>query len=111
MSEIREEFNEKLLDHNKIPVPSPQPGDLVILGRDPHGNPSSQPPFKSGVNRGYRRVEKGGVWIHTSGYVYESRSEVRSMCWEWVRSLQGLGLRIGSHDHEGVKNFYVFKPV
>jgi hypothetical protein len=30
MSEIREEFNEKLLDHNKIPVPSPQPGDLVF---------------------------------------------------------------------------------
>jgi hypothetical protein len=30
MSEIREEFNEKLLDHNKIPVPSPQPGDMVF---------------------------------------------------------------------------------
>ena len=85
--------------------------DLVELGRDPHGNPSSQPPFKSGVNRGYCRVEKGGTWIPTSGYAYESRSEVRSTCWEWVRSLQGLGLRIGSHDHEGVKEFYVFKPV
>ena len=30
MSEIREEFNENLLDHNKVPVPSPQPGDLVF---------------------------------------------------------------------------------
>jgi len=84
---------------------------ITTLGRDPHGNPSSQPPFKSGVNRGYRRVEKEGRWIHVGGYAYESRSEVRSTCWEWVRSLQDLGLRIGSHDHEGVKEFYVFKPV
>ena len=74
---------------------------ITTLGRDHHGNPSSQPPFKSGVNRGYHRVEKGGTWIPTSGYAYESRSE--------VRSLQGLGLRIGSHDHEGVKEFYVFR--
>jgi hypothetical protein len=84
---------------------------ITTLGRDHHGNPSSQPPFKSGVNRGYRRVEKGGTWIPTSGYAYESREEVRSTCWSWVRSLQGLGLRIGSYDYEGVKEFYVFKPV
>ena len=30
MSEIREEFNENLLDHNRNPVPSPQPGDIVF---------------------------------------------------------------------------------
>ena len=30
MSEIREEFNENLLDHNKVPIPSPQPGDMVF---------------------------------------------------------------------------------
>jgi hypothetical protein len=30
VSEIREEFNENLLDHNKVPIPSPQPGDMVF---------------------------------------------------------------------------------
>ena len=30
MSEIREEFDENLLDHNKVPIPSPQPGDMVF---------------------------------------------------------------------------------
>ena len=30
MNEIREEFNENLLDHNRNPVPSPQPGDMVF---------------------------------------------------------------------------------
>ena len=40
---------------------------ITTLGRDPHGNPSSQPPFKSGVNQGYRRVEKEGRWIHVLG--------------------------------------------
>ena len=30
MSEIREEFNQNLLDHNKVPIPSPQPGDMVF---------------------------------------------------------------------------------
>jgi|688.fasta_scaffold77013_9 hypothetical protein len=35
--------------------------NLEQLGRDPHGNISSQPPIKSGKNRGFRGVEVGGL--------------------------------------------------
>jgi hypothetical protein len=81
---------------------------ITTLGRDPHGNPSSQPPFKSGVNRGYRNIENDGSWLPTGCYTYESRVEVQTTNWDWIRTLLKIGIKIGYHDYEGVRNFYVF---
>ena len=61
--------------------------NLEVLGRDPHGNISSKPPIKSGKNRGFRGVERGGSWIG---------------------AVKRFGIRVGVWDYEGVKEFYLF---
>jgi len=82
--------------------------NLEVLGCDPHGNISSQPPIKSGKNRGFRGVEKGGKWISAGGFNYESRQESKSPHYSWSETVQQFGIRVGVWDYEGVKEFYLF---
>lgn len=79
------------------------------LGRDLEGKVSSQPPYKSGPRRGKRRSETNGVWICAGGYAFEDGSGRKAANYEWVRTMQELGIRTGIIDAEGVRNFYVFK--
>ena len=43
------------------------------------------------------------------GYAYECRAEVRVAHGDWIRGVRGLGLRVGCHEYEGVRSFYVWK--
>ena len=43
------------------------------------------------------------------GYAHECRAEVRGAHGDWIRGLLGLGLRVGCHEYEGARNFYVWK--
>jgi len=82
--------------------------NLEVLGRDPHGNISSQPPIKSGKNRGFRGVERGGSWISAGGFTYDSPQSSRSPHGSWIGAVQRFGIRVGVWDYEGVKEFYLF---
>ena len=82
--------------------------NLEQLGRDPHGNISSQPPIKSGKNRGYRGVERGGSWISAGGFTYDSLQSSKSPHYSWSEMVQRFGIRVGVWDYEGVKEFYLF---
>jgi hypothetical protein len=79
------------------------------LGIDLHGKVSSQLVIKSGKNKGRRKVEVSGTWIHTGGFCYESRQESKSQHKGWIEAVLKLGHRVGSWDYEGVRNFYVFE--
>ena len=87
-----------------------QPG-LEELGRDPDGHLSSQPLYShSGPHRGRRKRERGGRWVAMGGYCLAyPRAEVRGAHGDWIRGLLGLGLRVGCHEYEGARNFYVWK--
>ena len=82
--------------------------NLEQLGRDPHGNISSQPPIKSGKNRGFRGVERGGTWISAGGFTYDSLQSSKSPHYSWIGAVQRFGIRVGVWDGEGVKEFYLF---
>ena len=80
------------------------------LGRDPDGYLSSQHLYShSGPHRGRRKRERGGRWVPMGGYAHECRAEVRGAHGDWIRGLLGLGLRVGCHEYEGARNFYVWK--
>ena len=82
--------------------------NLEQLGRDPHGNISSQPPIKSGKNRGFRGVERGGSWISAGGFAYDSSQSSKSPHYSWIGAVKRFGIRVGVWDYEGVKEFYLF---
>ncbi len=79
------------------------------LGQDPNGKISSLPVIKTGNNRGHRKAEKGGVWIGAGGYCYEARQEVKGANVPWIKAIKRLGYRVGSHDNDGVVDYYIFK--
>jgi hypothetical protein len=79
------------------------------LGRDVFGKVSSQPVIKAGENRGYRKSEVQGVWICSGGYCYDARQESKFPHMSWIKAVNELGIRVGSWDCDGVKNFYIFK--
>ena len=82
--------------------------NLEQLGKDPRGKVSSQPPIKSGQNRGFRGVEKGGTWIPAGGFCYDSLQESKSPHYSWSKTVQLFGIRVGVLDYDGVRNFYLF---
>jgi hypothetical protein len=81
---------------------------LEQLGKDSEGRVSSQPPIKSGKDRGYRKAEIGGKWICAGGFCYESRQESKSPHYSWSETVQQFGILVGVWDYEGVKEFYLF---
>lgn len=81
---------------------------FIKLGRDPEGNPSSQPRIESGENRGWMKSEVGGMWKPMGGYCYESLRGEQQANWEWARSVESLGFKVGIWDRDGVKEFYVW---
>jgi hypothetical protein len=82
--------------------------NLEELGPDPHGNISSQPLIKSGKNRGFHRMEKGGTWICAGGFCYESPQDSKSPHYSWSKTVQQFGIRVGVWDYDGVREFYLF---
>ncbi len=86
-----------------------RPAEIELLGRDAAGSVSSQPPIKSGPNRGRRRREVGGKWIAAGGYCYEACQEAKGPHSSWIRAVQALGHRVGAWDCDGVRNYYVFR--
>ena len=85
--------------------------EFETLGRDKTRLAvSSQSVIKSGPNRGSRLPEKGGTWTYMSGYDYHNSQSERSVHHMWAKNLSKMGFRIGTHDVDGVKNFYVFQP-
>jgi len=82
--------------------------NLEVLGRDPHGKVSSQPPIKSGKNRGFRGSEVGGTWISAGGFTYDSLQSSKSPHYSWIGAVKRFGIRVGVWDYEGVKEFYLF---
>ena len=83
---------------------------IETLGQVKTGFFSSQPVIKSGPNRGRRSPERGGAWIYMGGYAYEELQSVRSVHYGWAANLSKMGFRIGTHDVDGVRSFYVFRP-
>jgi hypothetical protein len=82
---------------------------IECLGKSVDGKMSSQPVFKTGRNRGRRRRERGGEWIYASGYCCDSSMFVPAAHAEWIRAVVSLGCRVGHHDKDGVRNYYVFR--
>lgn len=83
--------------------------EIEELGKDSKGQPSSLSAFKSGENRGRRKPEKDGCWIHMSGYSYDAFSVVRAANNTWAKSLLKTGLRVGKLWGDGCVEFYVFQ--
>jgi hypothetical protein len=81
----------------------------VELGYDPDRKVSSQPPYKTGVNRGKRKREVGGRWDYVTGYDHENSSQIiGSTHWVWARKLQSLGVRVGATYDGGCTGFFVW---
>lgn len=80
------------------------------LGRDPNGDPSSQPIIKTGPNRGWRKKEVAGTWKYMGGYCSERGypGSSGSQHVTWVSGVQELGFRVGRLCYEGVVSFYAF---
>ena len=82
---------------------------LIELGRDPDRKVSSQPSYKTGVNCGWRKREKGGRWDHITGYDHENSPRIiGSTHLVWVRKLQSLGFLVGAEYGGGCTEFYVW---
>jgi hypothetical protein len=83
---------------------------IETLGKDKtKKSVSSQPVIKSGPNKGFRQPEKDGCWIYMDGYNYDCLQSEKSVHYIWADHLHKIGFRIGTHDYEGVKSFYIFK--
>jgi len=81
---------------------------LEELGRDKNGRISSQPPIKSGLNRGSRKPEVDGEWICTGGYTHDSRWDEKNAHGSWLRSMERIGFRTGKYELDGVVNLYIW---
>ena len=79
-----------------------------MLGRDKHGHMSSQPVVKSGPNRGKRLPDVSGRWVYLCGWIIRNYDQ-SVVCGEVVRSLAGEGFRLGHHDDDGVRSFYLWR--
>lgn len=82
---------------------------MIELGRDSNRKISSQPPYKSGAKRGWRKPEVGGRWDYVTGYDHENSSKyLGSTHWVWARKLESLGVRVGATYDGGCTGFYVW---
>ena len=81
----------------------------IELGYDPDRKVSSQPPYKTGVNRGKRKREVGGRWDYVTGYDHENCSQIiGSTHWVWARKLQSLGFLVGATYYGGCTGFFLW---
>lgn len=78
------------------------------LERDKHGQMSSQPVVKSGPNRGRRLPETAGSWFYLCGCIMQNYDQ-SVVCGEVVRSLTREYFRLGHHDDDGVRSFYLWR--
>ena len=78
------------------------------LERDKHGQLSSQPVVKRGPNRGKRLPETGGCWAYLCACLVADHYQ-GVVCGEVVRSLTREGFRLGHHDDDGVRSFYLWR--
>ena len=84
---------------------------MEYLGKDKDGRMSSLSPLKSGENRGRRRKETKGKWLYVNGCCYDHANDSNEQIahTKWVETVLSLGHRVGYHDYDGVRSYYVFK--
>jgi hypothetical protein len=84
---------------------------MEYLGKDKDGRMSSLPPLKSGENRGRRGKERGGEWLHVASCCYDHANDSNEQIAhaKWVEAVLSLGHRVGHHDYDGVRSYYVLK--
>jgi len=83
--------------------------NIEELGIDSSGKVSSQSTIKYGKNRGRRKAEKRGAWIYSNGFCYDDCQETKGVHSGWIKAIQQLGYRVGSHDYDGVRSYFIFK--
>ncbi len=76
------------------------------LNWDPNRNPTSQPLYKKGKNRGRAYPEPSGEWIFVE-QVYKN-SGATTMAYKFAEALAQIGIRVGWVSSDDCTNYYIF---